>query len=731
MKENTTLKLIHVTFFPSFAAQSLKTEEMTLEDIRDLILKTSAKTKEELPWLKLARFGNKRSKNNSFRYNANVETITGIELDYDAKKVSFEQAVATARDARVRTLLYTSGSYTSATPKWRVLCPTSKELPPAERAKLVARVNGIFGGIFAGESFTLSQAYYFGRVGDNPEHQAVIVDGDFIDRRDDLDAGAIGKAGKSKGDVDDAQYMADIRSGAAYHQSLLALSARRIAGGMAPEDVSKILHELLNQSTAPHDKRWHDSVASIPKLIASAVEKYGQEAERQRRIEQISENIKIGDDITEPVLPEIMTLAEMNDRLVFIGRVGAVVDRHTGRVRKKETAADEYAASRHQYTDDDGKLKKGPALKFWIASRSRITVDVLAWVPGAAQICRPPEPIDGSRTAFNTWRGIAPMDAPQDWQERAKPFLDHVTYLVPDKDERERFLQWLAHIVQRPEVLPHTAYLMITPTTGVGRSLMASIIVRVLRGHVAAGVSLPELLDGTYTGRLSRKLLSIVDEAKEGGGEKRYHRAQKVKSLVTEEFRHINPKYGVQSVEKNCCRWLMFSNHHDAIPFDNSDRRIIVIDNPTERKQPEYYERLFGLLEDASFIGSVRRLLETLDITGFRPGAHAPLNAAKLKTLSAMMSETERAVVAFKEDCTNELTSRTLIRDSVNWAISGTVNENHLTHAITRSGMVNTGRRVKAGNVMHWIIIVKGDWTPESVKEASNEKLIEIALKKS
>ena len=222
-----------------------------------------------------------------------------------------------------------------------------------------------------------------------------------------------------------------------------------------------------------------------------------------------------------------MTLEEMRMRLVFIGSIGVVADLMTGRIRKKEHAADEYAASKHTYMAWETTLKKAPALKLWIASKDRMTVEVLAWVPGAPQICQPPE---GPGPAFNMWRGLSPMAFPEDWQERVKPFLEHVEFLVPIEQERERFLQWLAHIVRRPEVLPHTAYLMTTPMTGIGRNLLASILVRALRGFVAAGVSLPELLDGGFTGRLSMKLLVIVDEAREGSGERRYQRATRLTS---------------------------------------------------------------------------------------------------------------------------------------------------------------------------------------------------------
>lgn len=173
----------------------------------------------------------------------------------------------------------------------------------------------------------------------------------------------------------------------------------------------------------------------------------------QCRAEQVAENIRIGDDVTESIFPTIMTFAEMSDRLVFVGSSGAVVDRQTGRMRKREAAAAEYAASMHTIVSN-GKKRNIPALKAWIESSNRVTVDTLAWWPGEADIFNPPEEFGG--IALNTWQPLVPADAPDDWRERVKPFLEHVAYLVPTEAERRRFLQWLAHIVQHPEVLPHT-----------------------------------------------------------------------------------------------------------------------------------------------------------------------------------------------------------------------------------------------------------------------------------
>jgi hypothetical protein len=189
---------VSITFFPSQSAKSMRVQLMTLSELRDLIQSTSKKSKAALPWLKLAKFSGVRTEANCLRHNEAVVEITGIELDYDGGKITLDAAVAIAKKLKLKSLLYTSASYTEAKPRWRILLPTSKALPPGERERLVARVNGAFGGVFSGESFTLSQSYYFGAVDGNPMHRVVETKGECIDRRNDLDATAIGKRG-SKG----------------------------------------------------------------------------------------------------------------------------------------------------------------------------------------------------------------------------------------------------------------------------------------------------------------------------------------------------------------------------------------------------------------------------------------------------------------------------------------------------------------------------------------------------
>lgn len=172
---------------------------MTLAGLGGCIQATHASTKADLPWLKLAIFGDTPSDKGSLRHNANVRAVSGAEGDYDGEVMGFDEAREIVRQADVLALLYTSPSYTPEKPRWRILCPFSTELAPEERSRMMARVNGLFRGVLAGESHTLSQSYYYGSIGDNPPPRVEVIDGTPIDLRDDLDATAIGKSTTPKG----------------------------------------------------------------------------------------------------------------------------------------------------------------------------------------------------------------------------------------------------------------------------------------------------------------------------------------------------------------------------------------------------------------------------------------------------------------------------------------------------------------------------------------------------
>ncbi|MER9258998.1 DUF5906 domain-containing protein [Mesorhizobium sp. M0619] len=484
------------------------------------------------------------------------------------------------------------------------------------------------------------------------------------------------------------------------------------------------IERLMTIAPLCQREKWQKRGDYRARTIASAIgapdRKYF--TGKERREQQLQANMEIGDDLPTAPLPTLMTLDEMHRDLVHVGFGSQIIHRGSKTIRNREDAASEYAASVTELDtgkiDKDGNrvLKRHQTLELWRRSQNRTSVDVVTWQPGQPEICRALETTGSGQTAYNLWTPPRFSEPPSNWEDWAKPFVDHVTYLVPIDAERYRFLQWLAHIAQKPGELPHTHYLFIATTTGIGRGTLASMLVRALRGYVAANADVGMLLNKSFNGRLSQKLLATVDEIREGGGQ-RYQQQENFKSAVVEEERAINPKFGRQYVERNCCRWLLFSNHLDALPFDNGDRRVIVIENPTVPAVPAWFEYLHSIMNHPAFIASVQHYLATLDTSTFKPGERAPMNAAKAKAIAAMESAADRAARQFAAAWPGDFATTDDLRDFVGDDLPK--HSGAMRHIIERAGMKVADKKRWINFKSRTILIVRGQLDRQELDNAA------------
>jgi KaiC/GvpD/RAD55 family RecA-like ATPase len=272
----TPTDTIAVTYFSDYGASEKREAWRTLAELQDEILETAAPQKADLPWLKFATFGDKRTVKKSLRHDANVVSVYGLEADYDAGVLSFADAVETLTKAGILALIYTSPRHTPHQPRWRVLCPFSAPYPPEKRAPFLGRLNGLFGGVFAVESWTLSQAYYFGRVGDNPAHACEIIDGQPIDLHDDLDEIWMGKPNSNdtdagatySGPANEAELLADIAEGRSYHAAMTRLAGKWAISGVSLIETRKRLIDAMEAvDSSKRDARWRDRFDDIDRVL--------------------------------------------------------------------------------------------------------------------------------------------------------------------------------------------------------------------------------------------------------------------------------------------------------------------------------------------------------------------------------------------------------------------------------------------------------------------------------
>jgi hypothetical protein len=178
---------IELTLFVDERAQAKKRWHMTPMQMVANIHNEKKASKADLPWLKLAVFGDQKSERGSYRHNANVKWITGACGDYDGGNITFDEAEERLHEVGVMAVIYTTPSYTDEKPRWRVVAPASKRCSPEDHTLFMNRLNGIFDGGLAGESWSLSQGYYFGSVEGKPPAEArAVMTGKPIDLCTDL-----------------------------------------------------------------------------------------------------------------------------------------------------------------------------------------------------------------------------------------------------------------------------------------------------------------------------------------------------------------------------------------------------------------------------------------------------------------------------------------------------------------------------------------------------------------
>lgn len=304
----------------------------------------------------------------------------------------------------------------------------------------------------------------------------------------------------------------------------------------------------------------------------------------------------------------------------------------------------------------EGKLT--PTAILWQRHPRRRSVMTRTFRPGAAEICLSPDGL----SAVNTWRPLSRPALAGD----PSLFLEHLAYLIPENEEREAFLNWLAHIEQRPGVLPHFGWLHVAEHTGTGRNWLASVLARVWQGYVAPNVDLSDLLESQFNGQLAGRILAIVDEV-QTDAESGYRQENRLKSLINAEIRQVNPKFGRTFSEINACRWLVFSNHQNALPINNNDRRWRAVLHTRPPRSPESYRKLYTALDDLRFIEAVAGYLARRDIADFNPGERPPMSDAKRSVIDAgkslMLQRTEELVAHWPGDLISNRDAAAVLSD--------------------------------------------------------------------
>ena len=394
-------------------------------------------TKAACPWLKLATFGNARSSKGSLRHDGNVLQISGIEGDYDGEVMQPEEALRRLEAAHVRCAIYTSPSHTALKPRWRVLAPCSGPLPAGARAALLARINGVLGGVLSGESFTLSQAYYFGQVAgvdyrvlvafDDPDEGHFIDD---LDALDDLAAGkgkpaisGVGTDGARPGEAMFSDAVAargrPLRTGDGRRELLKAYIASRSARGLRGDDIKVLVDGIASRYFDPADP---PSERDIDGLVQWAKTKDGA---RQAEAQEHSDAPPAFSD--DQLAVEFVATYGAGYR--WSPGLGWMSD--TGVVWRRDDTLSRFDLARRICRAAAARVPKSESEQRRLASAKTVNA-VLALAQSDQRLVVPATVWDGSSMMLNTPAGMVDLRSAQIRPRRADDYVTQTTRVAPD-----------------------------------------------------------------------------------------------------------------------------------------------------------------------------------------------------------------------------------------------------------------------------------------------------------
>ena len=233
---------------------------------------------------------------------------------------------------------------------------------------------------------------------------------------------------------------------------------------------------------------------------------------------------------------------------------------------------------------------------------------------------------------FNLFRGFIYDSENNNYDEDIiKPFLEHLNFLVSNDSKQnelyEYILNWMAHIIQKPEEKTEVAIVFYSLIEGAGKNILFDIFSELLSGYTAKFRDTSSLTD-KFNGEMMGKLFCIGDEIKAKAQEV----ANELKDIITRKKEIIEFKGKDKIYIRDYKNYAFTTNNENVIKVDNSDRRFTFIECPDEKKNSEYFKVLVEFIHNKDKLTNLFNFFKSRDISSFNP-RNIILNDFKLRLM--------------------------------------------------------------------------------------------------
>ena len=264
-------------------------------------------------------------------------------------------------------------------------------------------------------------------------------------------------------------------------------------------------------------------------------------------------------------------------------------------------------------------------------------MDSLIYYPG----CAKKEITWQNKYCLNIWQSPK-LKLPEIVDDNAITiWLDHASYLIPNFFERHHFFDWLAFTLQHQDQKINHGILFAGPQR-IGKDTLIQPLITGVGSHNVSQPNAAELKE-PYTDYLHQCKLIIFQEIE--NFEKR-EIENKLKSMLAAPPEVLSIRlFGKGFYDTpNLVSAIFMSNHRNALKISKSDGRYFALWCDVEKKENDYYQKLWQWLEDKGTAAVIKWLLQR-DLSNFNCKAPAPRSDYKKQLIELGRSDTEMRLI--------------------------------------------------------------------------------------
>lgn len=289
------------------------------------------------------------------------------------------------------------------------------------------------------------------------------------------------------------------------------------------------------------------------------------------------------------------------------------------------------------------------------------------------------------------------------------PWEKYLKDTFPFERDLKELIRWCATAVVHPERKMKYGVLLISETQGVGKSTLASAVLRPLVGEWNYSAPPPNLIDSNYNGWCSHKTLVAIHEVHEQRKSNMYLR---LKDVITEPTIEVHRKYMNEYTIQNWVHVLACSNSKRALQLHMGDRRWLVPRVAETKRSDEEWTAFHKWLEEDNGLRKIRWWFEQWLRDNGGPvshGAEAPLTETKKEVILENYSPGMEFVSEFLEWLKENHGSQLVVLDvDLRQMIQDHLHKGHHTEKLERTGTLRDVAKNKG-----WFMIeqrVQNDW---------------------